>query len=185
MVAASWGDSDSDAEQEKQKTRCLMADDDKVSISDDKAYLKNMVFELMRIIDVQTKTIKNNDKIAELQLESIEEGLDRMSKMREEIYFLQSLLVEQRELTKASKAKAEFLNENLNTLSSSTPFKDKDVETLRKSLEELHVENVTLKEKIVDLSAHESDLIIKWEEEKVAEQIAQHKQLFKRFIPQK
>ena len=40
MIAISWGDSDLDAEQEEQKTRCLVADDDKISISKDKAYLK-------------------------------------------------------------------------------------------------------------------------------------------------
>ena len=57
--------------------------------------------------------------------------------------------------------------------------------TLRKSLKELHIENVTLKEKIVDLSAHEFDLKIKWEKEKMAEQVAHHKELFKRFITQK
>ena len=94
MVVASWGNSNSDAEQKEQKTRCLVTDDDKVSISDDKAYLKNMVFELKRIIDVQAETIKDNDKIVELQLESMKEDLGRMNEMREEIDYLQSIVIE-------------------------------------------------------------------------------------------
>ena len=47
-----------------------------------------MVFELKRIIDDQPKTIKYKDKIVELQLESIKEGLDHISKMKEEIEYL-------------------------------------------------------------------------------------------------
>ena len=105
--------------------------------------------------------------------------------MKEEIQYLQSLVTKARELAKASEAKAEFLTKKLKTLITVDPLKDKDVETLRRSLEELQVENVTLKERIVYLSVHESKQKIKWEEEKVAQQITQHKELFKRFIPQK
>ena len=71
MIAASWGDSDSDVDHEKQKTRCLMADDDQVSNHDDKTYLRTMVFELKRIIDAQAKTIKDNDNLIEIQLKTM------------------------------------------------------------------------------------------------------------------
>ena len=60
-----------------------------------------MVFELKKIVDVQAETIKDNENLAELQLQSIEEGLDHMSIMKEEIQYLQSLVTESRELTKA------------------------------------------------------------------------------------
>ena len=45
MVAASWGDSDSDADYEKQKTRCLLADKEKVY--DSETLLCTTIFELV------------------------------------------------------------------------------------------------------------------------------------------
>ena len=82
MVAASRGDSDLDANHEEPKTRCLMAGDDKVSISEDKAFMKNMIFELKRIIDDQAETIKDNDSVIELQLETMKESVGCMNDMR-------------------------------------------------------------------------------------------------------
>ena len=85
-----------------------MDDDDQVSNFDDKTYLRPMVFELKRIIDVQAETIKDNDNVIEIQLETMKEGLGRMNDMREETDYLSTQLTEQRELAKASEAKAEF-----------------------------------------------------------------------------
>ena len=69
-----------------------MVNNDKVSASNDKAFLKNMGFDVKKIIDVQAETIKYNENIVELQLESIEERLDHISIMKEEIEYLQSLM---------------------------------------------------------------------------------------------
>ena len=44
-----------------------------------------MIFELKMIVDNQAETIKDNDNIIELQLETIKEGVGRMNDMREEI----------------------------------------------------------------------------------------------------
>ena len=68
---------------------------------------------------------------------------------------------------------------------SNIPCPNKCEETLRNYPEELHIENVVLKEKIVDLSAHETKLKIKWEEENIVEQVAHQREQFNRFIPQK
>ena len=59
MVAASWGDSDSDADYEEQKTGCLLADKEKVC--DSETLLRTTVFELKRIADFQAKTIKEKE----------------------------------------------------------------------------------------------------------------------------
>ena len=89
MVAASWGDSNSNADHEELKTRCLMADNDKVSIYEDKVFLKNMIFELKRIVDNQAETIKYNDSVIELQLETMKEGVGCMNDMREKLIISQ------------------------------------------------------------------------------------------------
>ena len=69
-----------------------MDDDDKVSISEDKAFLKNMIFELKRIVDDQAETIIDNDSVIKLQLETMKEDEGRMNDMREEIDYLSSKL---------------------------------------------------------------------------------------------
>ena len=126
-----------------------------------------MIFELRKIIDVQEESIKDNDKIIEFQLESLTKGLGRMNDMRDEIEYLSNQLTKQKELTKDSDAKAKFLEKEINTLHSDTPSQENCEETLRKSLEELHVGNVILKEKIDALSTHESKLKVTWEKEKI------------------
>ena len=88
-------------------------------------------------------------------------------------------------MVEASEAKAGLLQTELKSLRSSIPCQDDRVETLNKSLEELHAENVGLKEKIVTLFAHESNLKIKWEKEHVTDKIAHERKQFKRLIPQK
>ena len=85
-----------------------MADDDQVSIFEDKIFLKNMICELKRIDDAQAETIKDNDNLIEIQLETMKEGVGHMDDMREEIDYLSTQLTEQRELAKASEAKAKF-----------------------------------------------------------------------------
>ena len=88
MIAFLWGDSDSDTNHEELKTRCLMADDDKVSIFEDKTFLKNMIFEIKRIVDNQAETIEDNDSVIELQLESMKESVEHMNNKREKIDYL-------------------------------------------------------------------------------------------------
>ena len=99
-----------------------------------------------------------------------------MNEMREQINYLQSIVIEQRELAKASEAKGEFLKEELKTLHLDDHCLDKCIETLKKSLEELYVEIVSLTERIITLSAHESVLNFKWEKERIFEQVAQQKE---------
>ena len=75
----------------------------------------------------------------------MKEGYARMNEMRDEIDYLQSILTEKKKLAKASGAKAEFLEKELKVLRSDIPCQANCEETLRKSLEELHMENVVLK----------------------------------------
>ena len=186
MVAASWGDSDSDADHEEIKTRCLMADDDEVNISHDKAFLKSIIFDLKKIVDNQVETIKDNDSIIEIQRETMKKVIECMNDYREEIDNLSAQLTEQRELTKASVAKAEFLETELNTLCSDDEIGQDDcVCTLKKIIEDLHLEIVNAKQKITALTMHESVMKELWEKERLSEQVAQHKEQFKRFVPQR
>ena len=56
---------------------------------------------------------------------------------------------------------------------------------MNKSIEELHGEIFTLRERIITLSVHESVLKAKWENERIYEQVAHQKEQFKRFVPQR
>ena len=78
-------------------------------------------------------------------------GVEHMNDMREEIIYLSTQLTEQRELTKAFEAKAEFLDIELNYLRSNEPCHDDCVTTLNKTIEDLHVEIITMKRKIIDI----------------------------------
>ena len=86
LVADSWGDMDSDADYEEQKTRFLLANKEK--ICDSETLLKNNVFELKRIIDFQAETIKNKEDLVEFQHKTMQDGYARMNEMREEIDYL-------------------------------------------------------------------------------------------------
>ena len=104
MVAASQGDSDFYADYEEQKTRCLLVDKEKVC--DSETLLRTTVFELKRIVDFQTETIKEKENLVELQHNTMKDGYAHMIEMREKINYLMSILTKQKELAKAFEGKA-------------------------------------------------------------------------------
>ena len=114
MVVASWGDSDSDVEHEERRIRCLVADDEKVSLFKNKIFLKKIVFELKKIVDTQAEQIRDREMLIEFQNESLQKGMCHMKEMRDEIEYLKSIIIKQRKLVEASKAKAEFLQTEFN-----------------------------------------------------------------------
>ena len=65
MIVASWGDSNSDVDYEEQKIRSLLAEKEKVC--DTQTLLRTTVFDLKKIVDFQTETIKEKEDIVELQ----------------------------------------------------------------------------------------------------------------------
>ena len=65
MVVASQRDSDSDADYEEQKTRCLLTD--KENVCDSETLPRTTIFELKQIVDFQAETIKEKEEIVKLQ----------------------------------------------------------------------------------------------------------------------
>ena len=73
MVAALWGDSDSDAGYKESKTRCFLADDEKVSFFEARTFLIKTLTVLKEVVDLQEGIIKDQNDLIEDNTECLKE----------------------------------------------------------------------------------------------------------------